>query len=71
VARSKACCRTSWSGADRVNDSTEKQPELPQVMLEGLGSGLAATASAFLANRTAAAATEVMIRSRMVVIWIF
>src|SRR5690242_17244696 len=68
VARSKACCSTSCSGADRLNDPTEKHPESPQVMLTGLGRGLAATASACLANRTEAVAAEARRKSRMTMV---
>lgn len=66
VARSKACCKTSCSVPDKVKEATEKHPASPQVMFEGLGSGFAATASAFLANRTEAVATEAKRKSRMV-----
>ena len=68
VARSKACWRTWWSGAERARDPTEKHPDSPQVMLVGLGSGLAATASVLLANRTEAVATEAKMKSRIVAI---
>ena len=65
VARSKACCRTAWSGAERLREPTEKQPEVPHVIVAGLGRGLAATASTDVANRVEAVATDARRRSRM------
>jgi hypothetical protein len=59
VVRSKADMRTAWSGASSVREPTEKQPDVPQVIFAGLGRGLAATASAWPANKAEAVATEV------------
>ena len=51
VARAKAAWSRSLLGASRVTAPKEKQPEVPQVMLAGLGNGLAAAASACPVNR--------------------
>src|SRR4051812_30577979 len=66
VARSNPFLITSLSGATNRRDPTALAPPEPQVMVCGLGSGLALTASARPASRVVAKAAKAGMTLRIV-----